>query len=210
MKHEISAVRPPHLKESWPGELTMFSHMENVAGIPHALSLVTTMKENGKTNATLNSWSSFTGTGGNFCAILTLATGGDAYRTITRDKVFCVNFLSQEYLPGCFKTIEHNGPDDDEIAAGGFTAEPAQTVNAPRIAEAFVSLECTLSAEYPLPGSETMRILVGTVQHAAVAEGYLDGGKKHGADGFVMYAGEVVEYEAGRLNPDGVKLPLRG
>ena len=41
-------------------------------------------------------------------------------------------------------TIHQNGMNDDEFAAGGFTAANAKTIHTPVINEAFLTMECTL------------------------------------------------------------------
>ena len=55
MKKEFSHV-PETIDEK---ELYGFSWMEHVTAIPSPLLVVTSYKENGKTNATMQSWSTF-------------------------------------------------------------------------------------------------------------------------------------------------------
>ena len=64
MKYEIGTQKPDNLKEYWPGQYDFFSHFEYVSGIPHALFLITTRKENGNANACFASWSCFSGDSG--------------------------------------------------------------------------------------------------------------------------------------------------
>jgi len=135
--------------------------------------LITTIKENGKPNAAFQAWSSFAGDGGGFFAVMQgLMQHTHTYKNILRDKEFCLNFLRPEYYDGCQKTIAENTDDTDEIEAGGFTAEPSKTIKAPRIREAFLSMECTLESCTDLSGAGINAMVVGRVRHAAVEEGH--------------------------------------
>ncbi|MCL2461530.1 MAG: flavin reductase, partial [Defluviitaleaceae bacterium] len=89
------------------------------------------------------------------------------------------------YYEACLATI---GTDDeaDEFAAGGFTQEQAKTIAAPRIAEAFLSVECKLEkvVEYGEGGT----LIVGKVINVSVAEEFADGvDGKYGDDGYMVY-----------------------
>ncbi|MEA4882286.1 MAG: flavin reductase [Clostridia bacterium] len=103
------------------------------------------LKENGKPNVCFHSWSSFSGDEGGFFAIMPgLGRDTRTYRSIMRTGEFCVNFLGHEYYDACIKTVQDNADDADEFAVGGFTPEESTDIKAPRIAESFLSLECTL------------------------------------------------------------------
>jgi len=69
-----------------------------------------------------------------------------------------------------FETIYRNAPDNDEITEAGFTVEPAKTVQAPRIAECSVNLECRLEWHRPLYEGSRWHLLVGKVLHVAMDE----------------------------------------
>lgn len=173
MKIEIDEKRPQAFQEDWPGQYEVFSHLEMVCGVPSVVFLITTVKENGKPNACLHAWSTFAGDGSGFFAVLAgVLKHGHTYRNILRDKEFCVNFLSPAYYENCLKTIEHNGEDDDELLAGGFTAEPSITVKAPRVKEAFLTYECTLEKQADLTGGGISSVMIGRVRHAAVNKGF--------------------------------------
>ena len=62
--------------------------------------------------------------------------------------------------------------DEDEFEAGGFAAEAARTIHAPLIAEAFLSLECTLVEARDLTGAGQTAMVTGRVRHAWVEEAY--------------------------------------
>ena len=92
------------------------------------------------------------------------------YANILREGEWCISFPSFEHWPQCFETINVNAPDNDEIAEAGLTSEPAKTVQAPRIAECPVNLECRLEWHRPLYEGSRWRLLVGRVLHVALDE----------------------------------------
>lgn len=168
MKYEIGPQRPESLKEEWPGQFDIFSHFESYTGIPQPLFLITTRKENGKTNACFHTWSCFSGDNGGFFAIMPgLMQHTHTYRNIQRDKEFCVNFIDASYYNACIKTIEHNEEDIDELLDAGFTEEPAAALKAPRIKEAFLTFECTLESTADLSGKGLNAMVIGRVVHAS-------------------------------------------
>ncbi len=198
MKIEIPDVLPDNFKDRWPGEFQIFSHFEMALGIPHSLFLITTLKENGKPNACFQSWSSFCGDCGGYFAITPVLQKTHTYHNILRTKEFCINFISARYFDACYQTIVNNSEDTDEIAAGGFTAEKARNINAPRIQEAFLSLECTLHSNVDLSGQGIWSLITGKVLSAAVDGGYLNGSdKKYGQEGFMYYLYDLHDFASG-------------
>ncbi len=172
MKIELGKKKPDILKEEWPGEYTTFSWMEYVTAIPQPLFLITTYKENGMPNANFHAWSTFTGEKDNYYSILSLLKGTHTYENIQRDKVFCINFPSQESLAKCYDTIHNNEDDKDEIVESGFTLEKAHSIEAPRIKECFMNLECRFEWEKELfPGSQWI-LICGSVQHIGLDEDF--------------------------------------
>jgi len=139
MKKEYSTV-PSSMEKM---ETYGFSWMYFVTAIPSPLFVVTSYKSNGKSNACLQSWACFSGDSKGFYAILSKVNkAGHMYQTVKEKGEAEINFPSAVIYPLCIKTIANNGYDDDEIALSGLTAEPATTVNAPRIKECFLCLEC--------------------------------------------------------------------
>lgn len=188
MKIEIGAQRPAHYKEYWPGMYDLFSHYEYISNVPHPLFLITTLKENGKVNACFHSWSAFSGDAGGFYAVMPgLMKHTHTYKNILCGKEFCVNFLSSEYYEACQKTIKHNGDDLDELEAAGLTAEPASVVKPPRVAEAFLSFECTFHSDTDLSGKGITSMIVGKVVNAAVDGEHSDAAELCGDKGFMYY-----------------------
>ena len=149
-KHEISIAQPAHLTEDWPGKFDFFSWLEYVVTVPNPIFLITTRKANGAPNANLHSWGLLTGDRDHYSSLLALLNNCHTYANIQREREWCINFPSFEQYPQCFETIHCNRPDNDEITEAGFTVEPARMVQAPRIAECMVSLECRLEWQRPL------------------------------------------------------------
>lgn len=188
MKVEIGEKRPTHYKEYWPGMYELFSHYEYISNVPQPLFLITTLKENGKVNACFQSWSAFSGDAGGFFAIMTgLMRHTHTYKNISRDKEFCINFLSVDYYEACRKTIEENGEDTDELIAAGLTAEASSVVKPPRVAEAFLSFECKLQSDTDLSGKGISAMIIGRVVNAAVEGSHSEAAELCGEKGFMYY-----------------------
>jgi flavin reductase (DIM6/NTAB) family NADH-FMN oxidoreductase RutF len=198
MKIEIGDLKPDNFQDRFPDEFSVFSHFEIALGIPHSLFLITTVKENGKSNACFQSWSSFSGDCGGYFAITPLLHKTHTYHNILRTKEFCINFMSAQYFDACYKTVFDNLDDTDEIAAGGFTPEPASCIRVPRIQEAFLSLECALHSNIDLSGKGISSLIIGKVLSAAMDSGYLNGSaKKYGQDGFMYYLYDLHDFASG-------------
>ena len=144
MKKEFGS-KPPTFKKQfdWYDEIASFSWQDFLTAIPSPLFVVTSYKKNGKENACLQSWSTFVGDRGEFiCIIGSVNKKGHMYETIQDRKVCVLNFPSRDISDRCFDTIRNNDYDNDEITISGLTAEKAVTVDAPRIQECFLNIEC--------------------------------------------------------------------
>ncbi len=195
MKIEIPDRLPDNFTDQWPGQYEIFSHYETILGIPHTLFLITTLKENGASNACFQSWSSFYGDSGGYFAITPLLKSKHTYHNILRTNQFCINFISARYFDACYQTVFHNEEDTDEIAAGGFTAEPGHCIQVPRIKEAFLSLECVFQSQHEPSGKGTFALMIGRVVHAAMEESHVNGSDmKYGPDGFMVYLSEMEAF----------------
>lgn len=170
MKHEIDITQPESLTEDWPGKYEVFSWLEYVVTIPNPIFIITTRKANGASNANLHSWGLLIGDKGNYSSLLALLDHSHTYDHILREMEWCIGFPSFEHYPKCFETIYCNAPDNDEIMEAGFTCESAKTVQAPRITECSVSLECRLEWHRPLYESSHWHIFAGRVLHLAMDE----------------------------------------
>ena len=113
------------------------------------------------------SWSA---SGDHYSSLLALLDNTHTYANILREGEWCVNWPSAKYHPQCFATIHCNGPDNDEIVDAGLTAEPARTVQAPRIAECAINLECKLAWHRPLYEDSRWHLFLGRVLHVAMDE----------------------------------------
>lgn len=133
-----------------------FSWMEYVTAIPSPLAAVSSLKSNGKPNVSMQSWFTFTNNGEEFFVLFgSVNKHQHMYASVRETGCLVVNFPSREHFSACMSSIQHNGEDTDEIAASGLSAEPAAKVNAPRIRECFLNLECELAWEKELdPGSD--------------------------------------------------------
>ncbi len=142
MKKEFSK-KPDTFKEIWEGEFEGFAWQDFLTAIPSVLFLITSYKANGKENACMQSWSTFVGDKGEFiCIIGSVSKRGHLYQTLKETKCCVLNFPSREIFDKCLETIKNNDFNADEITESGLTAEKAISVNAPRIKECFLNIEC--------------------------------------------------------------------
>lgn len=189
MNFEHNNLKPEYIREDWEGKWKVFSWLEFVCAIPHVLFMVTTIKENGLANAAFQSWSSFTGEGDNYYIIMSgVMKDTHTYQNIKRDKEFCINFLSSDYLEECRKTIKDNNIASDEISAAGFTLEDSMAISAPRIKEGFLKLECEYQWEKELCESSHNITVCGKVKHLSIAEKFAKEmtKEKYGKDSFMF------------------------
>lgn len=141
-----------------------FDWKEHVCAIPAPLVTVTTYKPDGKTNATMQSWLCFTNEDGFYCIFGSVNRHKHMYQTLKQRRALVINFPSADNYKACYRTIRHNRMEDDEIIAAGLTAEPAGMVDAPRIRECALNLECEFVWEKELvPGGNSMVVCVKVV-----------------------------------------------
>lgn len=74
----------------------------------------------------------------------------DTLRNIRETGEFCVNIVPEELIDEVNASSAPFGRHVDEFAAVGATPEPAEIIEAPRVAESPVSIECTLHALVPV------------------------------------------------------------
>ena len=173
MKHQYFET-PENMKEL---ETWGFNWLEFVTSIPSPMFLVTTYKSNGKPNACMQSWSSFTTAdhAKHFCVILSSVNkNGHLYKTLMETKVAVINFLSADIFEKAMATIKNNQWEADEITESGLSAVPAVKVNAPMVDESFMNLECKLLWEKEIiPGDAHVAVCLDVVNvHAS--ESYLE------------------------------------
>ena len=204
MKKEFS-TQPEKMVEQWPGEFTTISSWHDaVTRMPAPLFLVTGWKSNGKENACLQGSSAFVGSGGEFICILGWVNkNGHMYQSLKETGCCVLNFPTRAISDQCFKTIENNDFDKDEITASGLTAEKAVKVNAPRIAECFLNIECEYLWEHQLsPANPSMVAVAVKTVHIAMDSDYYDESKRgrYGKDGYLYMAGAPHNPETGEIS----------
>lgn len=170
MKKEINITQPEYLVEDWPGKYDVFSWLEYIVTVPNPIFIVTTRKENGASNANLQSWGLLIGEKGNYSSLVALLDNTHTYINILREGEWCICFPSFQHYHHCFETIRLNDTDNDEIADAGFTVEVPVTVQAPRIAECPINLECRLEWHHPLYENSHWHLFAGRVKHLAMDE----------------------------------------
>ena len=152
-----------------------FSWMEFITAIPAPLFVVTSFKSNRKANACLQSWACFSGSKNGYYAILSQVNrNGHMYRTIKEGGVCVINFPSAEIYDKCIDTIKNNQWKADEITASGLSWEAATAVDAPRIVECFLALECRYMWERSINEEDDNVLVCLNVLNVCMEEAYLD------------------------------------
>ncbi len=170
MKHEFSIERPEGLKELWPGQALHTCWLNSVITTPHYISVITTRKANGRSNACLDDSVMLLGGQGTYSSVMSVAERGHTYANIMREREWCVCIPSRAILKQCCATIDCNRENNDEILDAGLTVEDATVVSAPRIAECVVCVECRYSWEHKLAEGDHRHIIAGKVLHAGIEE----------------------------------------
>lgn len=209
MKKEISIFENPEKLAGYETEQYLaacgnLSWYDLVTAIPTQVFVVTGWKSNGKENACLHAWSSFAGSGAdNFICILgKVDKKGHMYQSLKETKVCVLNFPSKDVYSSCIKTIENNLFETDEITASGLTAEKASKVNAPRIQECFLNIECEFLWEHDLfEGSLEAAVALKAVNICMDSENF-DQTKlgRYGEKGFSFYIDQPTNPETGEIS----------
>ena len=211
MKKEFPA-RPEAITEQWCRDAGGFSWQDFLTAMPSLVFVVTGWKANGRENACLQSWSTFVGGGtDDFVCLIPAFEGGHMYQSIKATGVCVLNFPSADIYERCIKTIGHNQLEDDEITAAGLTAEKAAKVDAPRIRECFLNIECEFLWEHEVvPGSHMMMVALRAVSICMDSDRY-DQGRlgRYGKTGYLYQihcpmnpeTGEVTALAVGTIEP---------
>ncbi len=140
------------------------SWQEHVAGVVSPLAAVSGYKANGRSNLTMESWCAVHGDRIVFASV---ERGSHLYGILRERGEAVVNFPTAGCFNRCMRTIELNGWDEDEIESAGLTAERAVEVDAPRVAECPLSLECRVLWEHEAgPGSSDVTVCLKIVNVA--------------------------------------------
>ncbi len=154
-----------------------FNWLEFVTSIPAPMFLVTSYKSNGKANACMQSWATFTtgDKGSRFFAILSSVNKkGHLYETIMQDKCAVINFMSADLYDTSMKTIKNNQFEVDEITETGLTSVPAEKVNAPMINECFMNLECKFTWEKEIAPNDDHTIICLEIVNVHIDEQHIN------------------------------------
>jgi hypothetical protein len=175
---------------SWQGFLT---------GMPSLVFVVTGWKKNGKENACLQSWASFHNDGPDgFLCFMPAAKGGHMYKSLKKTGVCVLNFPSNDIYERCVKTIGNNQWETDEITASGLTAEPAVKVNAPRIKECFLNIECEFLWEHKgFVAVKAVHICMDSEHYDQSNPG------RYGKTGYLFQIDQATNPETGEIAPSG-------
>jgi flavin reductase (DIM6/NTAB) family NADH-FMN oxidoreductase RutF len=95
----------------------------------------------------------------------------DSARNITARRDFVVNLVTEELLGAMNVSSVEFPPDESELVASGVHAAASERIASPRLAEALVSMECTLHRALPL-GTNTL--FIGQVVMFHVADHLVD------------------------------------
>ena len=182
-------------------ELYGFSWIEYVLAIPSPLIVVTSYKDNGKPNATMQSWSTFVSEDGFYCIFGSVNKNQHMYSSIKNSRHLVINFPSKDIYDKCLKSIENNGYNDDEITLSGLTVEEASTVNAPRIKECFLNLECEYVWEKEITPNNHNVVMCVKIVNVCMDEDYYNADAKgrYGETGYLYNIHSPRNPETGKV-----------
>lgn len=200
MKKDIS-TRPESISEQYCKVCGRLSWYDFVTALPSLLFVVTGWKSNGKENACLQSWSTFAGGGADdfICILSKVDKSGHMYQSLKETGVCVLNFPSTDVYDRCVKTVSNNEFETDEITASGLTMENAVKVNAPRIKECFLNIECVFLWEHELfEGSDEMTVALKAVNMCMDSDRY-DQSKlgRYGKTGYLYLIEQPTNPETG-------------
>lgn len=205
MKAELPII-PQDVREEWPGQFTVFSWLSFAINLPSPIFVVTTLKENGRTNAALNAWGMFAGTGREPKFMMTVDNSSDTCRLLKSGGEFVVNLASADLRGQLFRTIEHYPDDVDELSASGLTPEPSRVVKPPRVKEAWGHFECVVEWTHDVEEQEKRSTLImGRVVAAAMDEECMQGSPREAFQRRQLpyYVAEFYDHAARAVTVDG-------
>ncbi|MBE6930827.1 MAG: flavin reductase [Ruminococcaceae bacterium] len=208
MKRDIAlSERPGNFNDRYLQACGNLSWYDFVAGMPSLVFLVTGWKANGRENACLHSWSSFVGSGPNnyICILGKVKPNGHMYRSLKETGVCVLNFPTNDIYARCIRIIGNNQYDTDEITAAGLTAEPASVVNAPRIAECFLNMECEYLWEHEVCLDSNELCVAVRVVNITMDSEHADQAKlgRYGKTGYLFQIDQPSNPETGEITHFG-------
>lgn len=173
--------------------------MEHVLAIPAPLVCVTSYKENGLPNATMQSWCAFDGSEGFHVLFAAVNKHSHMYASILKSGAFVVNFPSKDVFMRCMATIQNNDMEQDEITSSGLTAVPASKVRAPLIQECFLNLECELAWSREMVAGGDHCVFCGSVAGIHMDEAHYHAGRpgRYGETGYLYNIHRPINPENG-------------
>jgi len=215
MKREITiSARPERINEQYMKACGNISWYDFVTGIPALVFVVTGWKSNGRENACLHSWSSFVGGGAEdfICVMSKVSKGGHMYQSLRETGVCVLNFPSNDVYDRCVKTIGNNEFETDEITAAGLTAEKAVKVNAPRIKECFLNIECECLWEHELFEESGEAVVALRAVNVCMDSDRYDESKlgRYGKTGFLFQADQPTNPDTGETTAFGPGILVQG
>lgn len=198
MKEEFES-RPQFMDDM---ETHGFSWINFLTAIPSPIFVATSYKSNGQPNACLHSWSTFTGNEKLFyCILASVNKSGHFYQTVKETGELVLNFPTVDIYPKCLKTIENNNFEDDEITKSGLTVEKATLVNAPRIKECFLNLECQYLWEKECFEGSSDVVMCVVVKNICMEDSHFDEEEKgrYGETGYIYHISRTVNPKRGSI-----------
>jgi flavin reductase (DIM6/NTAB) family NADH-FMN oxidoreductase RutF len=216
MKKEFSTIPDAIAKHPWllSKEAGGFSWYDFVTAMPSLVFVVTGWKSNGKENASLQSWSTFVGGGADdfICIMGKVSKNGHMYQSLKETGVCVINFPTNDIYYRCIKTIGNNQFETDEITVSGLTVEKAVKVNAPRIKECFLNIECEFIWEHELfKGSHELTVALKVVNICMDCDRY-DQNKlgRYGKTGYLLQVDQPANPETGEVVSFGPGIVVQG
>ena len=203
MKKDFTS-KPEFFNEEYLKASGNMSWYDFVAGMPHLVFLVTGWKANGKENACLQSWASFVGGGTNdyICILSKVLKRGHMYNSLKETGVCVLDFPSYDIYDRCIKTIGNNKFEENEISIAGLTVEKAIKVDAPRIKECHLNIECEFLWEHDLfEGSDELTIALKAVNICIESDHYnQDKLGRYGKTGYLFQVDQPTNPETGEIS----------
>ena len=174
-----------------------FDWLEHLTAIPQPLVLVTGYKQNGKANATMQSWFSFSNDGGFYCVFSYICKNTHMYEVAAKSKQLVINFPTADVYKKCYQTIQNNDYDADELAASGLSSKPAAKVNAPIADDCPLNLECEYVWEKEINENSDHVVLCVKVVNVHIDEKLYKEGR-YGEKGYLYNIHSPIDPESGR------------
>lgn len=180
-----------------------FDWLEHVTAVPQPLVLVTGYKNNGKQNATMQSWLSFSNNNGFYCIFSNVCKFTHMYEVATNQKQLVINFLTAENYKRCYLTIANNGYDTDELDVTGLRSKPATKINAPIVEDCPLNLECEYVWEKEISENSAYVVLCVKIVNIHMDDSLYKQGR-YGENGYLYNIHSPLDPETGKRDDTAV------